>query len=237
MDNMEDDDDDESYNDYIDDLLDENESMSFATRVTRWLTALTVCGWPPVKGGADVSLVRVLPSTLGGSGVFARRSIGANVTVGEYPGVRRSLADYLAKCERTGGRTEVYSLMCRDGWVLDPTGASGVLGTGVGVDDDSYGMDDDSYSYGAYGAGTATPTVRLGWFGGVFLGSVSRDATMELCNEPGDVNLDSASRAEAANVGVQELATGTQVVFTLRDIAEGEELLWDYGESYNREHY
>jgi len=132
--------------------------------------------------------------------------------------------------------------MCRDGWVLDPTGASGVLRTGVdddsyGMDDDSYGMDDDSYSYGAYGAGTATPTVRLGWFGGVGVGSVSRDATMALCNEPGDVNLDSAARARAANVGVQELATGTQVVFTLRDIAEGEELLWDYGESYNREHY
>jgi hypothetical protein len=125
--------------------------------------------------------------------------------------------------------------MCRDGWVLDPTGATGVLRTGV--DDDSYGMDDDSYSYGAYGAGTATPTVRLGWFGGVFLGSVSRDATMALCNEPGDVDLDSVARALAANVGVQELATGTQVVFTLRDIAEGEELLWDYGESYNREHY
>ena len=160
---MDDDDLDVSYNDYIDDLLDENESMSFATRATRWLTALTVCGWPPVKGGADVSLVRVLPSTLGGSGVFARRSIGANVTVGEYPGVRRSLADYLAKCERTGGRTEVYSLMCRDGWVLDPTGASGVLGTGVGVDDDSYGMDDDSYSYGRTARARRRP--RYVWVG------------------------------------------------------------------------
>ena len=50
---MDDDDLDVSYNDYIDDLLDENESISFATRATRWLTALTVCGWPPVKGGAE----------------------------------------------------------------------------------------------------------------------------------------------------------------------------------------
>jgi hypothetical protein len=36
---------------------------------------------------------------------------------------------------------------------------------------------------------------------------------------------------------VTELGTGVQTVHTLRDVAAGEELLWDYGASYNRSHY
>ena len=72
-------------------------------------------------------------------------------------------------------------------------------------------------------------------FGGFGLRCLTRDATIALCNEPR--GLHAGEREAGANVGVRELRTGTQVVYTLRDVAEGEELLWDYGESYNREHY
>mmetsp|Transcript_4470 Transcript_4470/g.16767 ORF Transcript_4470/g.16767 Transcript_4470/m.16767 type:complete len:309 (-) Transcript_4470:150-1076(-) len=240
---------DGSYNNSIDNLLDEQESAPWVTRAMHWLTALTACGWPPLKGGANASLVEIRRSDLGGCGVFARRAIERHVTVGEYPGVRRSLRDYLDKCERTEGRTQVYGVMCRDLWVLDPTGPEGILRVDSNVltarsvafddsdEDSDEDSDDDSYSYshsyGTYREGTATPTVSL--FGGFGLRCLTRDATIALCNEPR--GLHAGEREAGANVGVRELRTGTQVVYTLRDVAEGEELLWDYGESYNREHY
>ena len=236
---------DGSYNNSIDNLLDEQESAPWVTRAMHWLTSLTACGWPPLRGGANASLVEIRRSDLGGCGVFARCAIERHVTVGEYPGVRRSLRDYLHKCERTEGRTQVYAVMCRDLWVLDPTGPEGILRVDSNVltarsvafdsDDDSDDDDDSysySYSYGDYREGTATPTVSL--FGGFGMRCLTRDATFALCNEPGG---GAGERELGANVGVRELRTGTQVVYTLRDVAEGEELLWDFGESYNREHY
>ena len=118
---------DGSYNNSIDNLLDEQESAPWVTRLMHWITSLTACGWPPIRGGANASLVEIRRSHLGGCGVFARRAIERHVTMGEYPGVRRSLRDYLHKCERTEGRTQVYAVMCRDLWVLDPTGPEGIL--------------------------------------------------------------------------------------------------------------
>lgn len=46
-----------------------------------------------------------------------------------------------------------------------------------------------------------------------------------------------AVRVVSIREGVTELGTGTQVVHTLRDVRGGEELLWDYGMSYDRSHY
>ena len=66
------------------------------------------------------------------------------------------------------------------------------------------------------------------------------DATLALANEPDTLasgEAGEADRARRCNIGVMELRLGTYVVFTLRDVAAGEELLWDYGVDYDRSHY
>ena len=70
---------DGSYNNSIDNLLDEQESAPWVTRAMHWLTSLTACGWPPLRGGANASLVEIRRSDLGGCGVFARCAIERHV--------------------------------------------------------------------------------------------------------------------------------------------------------------
>ena len=200
--------------------------------------------------------------------------------------MRRSLRDYLAKCDRTEGRPQAYGLMCRDGWMLDPTNSDGVLNVGDDDDDDGDGdgggaritdenigrsesVTDDGIhetlvdDFGVYTGGTSTPmlslrdvlhgpgiTTTINDSGGgrslqpahrrVVKNTWRSDATLALANEPDTLTSSAAGdrdRASRANIGVMELRTGTHVVFTLRDVPAGEELLWDYSEDYDRTHY
>jgi hypothetical protein len=113
----------EPYAATIESLLETEAAFPPHQRAWRWLECLSACGW--VQGGADSSRVEVRESTKAGAGVFARTDIRRRTALGTYPGVRRSLADYCAKADRTNGRSLAYGLMCRDGWVLDPTDAAG----------------------------------------------------------------------------------------------------------------
>ena len=68
---------------------------------------------------------------------------------------------------------------------------------------------------------------------------VVADATFSLANEPDGAD-DAAGdllRERRANIAVREGEAGVQTVYTLRDVCAGEELLWDYGASYDRSHY
>ena len=136
-----------------------------------------------------------------------------------------------------------------------------------GNDSGEDGGEDAAFGvYGAYMGGTSTPTTSLMDGGGmagktmekmgmgrggvvgkvwdailkVIGGPLTCDATLALANEPSSDEWGDAGdrdRKRRANIGVTELSTGTQVVFTLRDVKAGDELLWDYGVDYNRSHY
>ena len=255
----------EPYAATIESLLETEAAFPPHQRAWRWLECLSACGW--VQGGADSSRVEVRESTKAGAGVFARTDIRRRTALGTYPGVRRSLADYCAKADRTNGRSLAYGLMCRDGWVLDPTDAAG----GVAVRGFAEPANDVGGERGAYADASSLfgknetpnerdvketrivpPTVSL--FETHGLREVWRslfspkdrrgfrvvaDATFSLANEPDGAD-DAAGdllRERRANIAVREGETGVQTVYTLRDVCAGEELLWDYGASYDRSHY
>ena len=255
----------EPYAATIESLLETEAAFPPHQRLWRWLECLSACGW--VQGGADSSRVEVRESTKAGAGVFARTDITRRTALGTYPGVRRSLADYCAKADRTNGRSLAYGLMCRDGWVLDPTDAAG----GVAVNGFAAPANDVGGERGAYADASLVfgknetpnerdvketrivpPTVSLFVPHGLrevwrslFLPKDARgfrvvaDATFSLANEPDGAD-DAAGdllRERRANIAVREGETGVQTVYTLRDVCAGEELLWDYGASYDRSHY
>ena len=120
--------------------------------------------------------------------------------------------------------------MCKDGWVLDPTNEFGDVGVGGFEDDRSESSSSASSSSSTI---IASPTVSLP------LNIINRDATLCLANEPDGPDDEDGDllRERNANIGVKEGEIGKQAVYALRAIRKGEELLWDYGASYNREHY
>lgn len=222
-----------SYNDEMDALLMAEAEMSLVQRSLRWVRCLTRCR--PVKGAANTKLLEVRASEYG-AGVFAKVDIRANTSVGVYPGVRRSFQDYLAKCERTDNRPQCYAIMCRDGWVLDPTNDDGSIAFRAMNRFDFVRQETAEVRRGVYQGGDSDPTVSLF---GAMPGLFYADATLALANEPDSVEgqAEELDRAQRANIGITELDTGNQVVHTLKDITAGEELLWDYGSSYDRSHY
>lgn len=270
----------EPYAATIESLLETEAAFPPHRRAWRWLECLSACGW--VQGGADSSRVEVRESTKAGAGVFARTDIRRRTALGTYPGVRRSLADYCAKADRTNGRSLAYGLMCRDGWVLDPTDAGGgVAVRGFAEPANDVGGERGAYSYAPagfslFGKKNAFPVSETGFrnernanetnetrivpptvslFVPHGLREVWRslcvavksergfrvvaDATFSLANEPDGAD-DAAGdlrRERRANIAVREGEAGVQTVYTLRDVRAGEELLWDYGASYDRSHY
>eukprot|EP00670_Eutreptiella_braarudii_P016215 CAMPEP_0174323040 /NCGR_PEP_ID=MMETSP0810-20121108/11492_1 /TAXON_ID=73025 ORGANISM="Eutreptiella gymnastica-like, Strain CCMP1594" /NCGR_SAMPLE_ID=MMETSP0810 /ASSEMBLY_ACC=CAM_ASM_000659 /LENGTH=345 /DNA_ID=CAMNT_0015435235 /DNA_START=20 /DNA_END=1057 /DNA_ORIENTATION=- len=90
----------------------------------RWLRALRASAW--LHGAADTELIGARAVTHG-RGVFARRTIVSGTVLGYYPGVRRPPWEAMDKTLGTEGRSQFYFIMCRDGWLLDPTDAGGYL--------------------------------------------------------------------------------------------------------------
>ena len=246
----------EPYEVTIESLLEAEAAFPPHRRARRGLECLSACGW--VQGGADSSRVAIGASPTSGAGLFARIDIKRRTTLGNYPGVRRSLADYCAKADRTNGRSLAYGLMCRDGWVLDPTDADGFVSVrgfakhpnDVGGERGAYedvapnDASDVSRELNALGERRVVPpTVSLvprEWlFARAARFGLVADATFCLANEPdgGDDAAGDLARERRANIAVREGETGVQAVYTLRDVRAGEELLWDYGGSYDRSHY
>tara|TARA_B110000503_G_scaffold137092_1_gene220667 strand:- start:348 stop:1232 length:885 start_codon:yes stop_codon:yes gene_type:complete len=232
---------DDTYGTTIETLLELEASYPAIKRMTRWVSCLAACDL--VVGGCDGRFVKIGESKHG-AGVFAVTDIPRRQVLGNYPGVRRSLKDYTEKAERTDGKVLSYGLMCKDGWVLDPTNASGDVDV-VGFDGDrntegesmlSSTSGSTSGTSGSASSSTtstiASPTVSLPFM-------TSRDASLCLANEPDgpDTEAGDLLRERNANIGVKEGEVGKQAVYALRAIRKGEELLWDYGASYNREHY
>ena len=218
---------DETYGATIETILVTEAAYPPFKRMTRWVKCLSACA--PVVGGCDFRFVEV-KSSKHGAGVFAKTDIPRRTVLGNYPGVRRSLSGYTKKAERTNGKVLSYGLMCKDGWVLDPTNEFGEVGVGGFEDDRSESSSSASSSSSTI---IASPTVSLP------LNIINRDATLCLANEPDGPDDEDGDllRERNANIGVKEGEIGKQAVYALRAIRKGEELLWDYGASYNREHY
>ena len=304
VDDDDDDDDDfvdpeDTYASTIEALLETESTFPLHERARRWFECLSACRW--VQGGADHTKVEIRKSSHG-AGVFAAVDIKRRTTIGNYPGVRRSLDDFTRKIARTNGRAAAYGLMCRDGWVLDPTDRNGdVAVTGFASDpkgvpgergearvetlaaefvfvgdagdvvfvgdvgdvgdigDEGTETNDATIDRGSATASPrrsiailskmTAPTVSLipslAKPGGAFLKNPrfaernTADATFCLANEPDGPNDEEGDllRERKANIAVCEGGVGWQAVYTLRDVRAGEELLWDYGANYNREHY
>ena len=167
-------------------------------RLNMFMGSLWASPW--LRGSSRRDLLEVRPTAYG-RGVFAAVPIPRGTALGQYPGVRRSRAEFTAKNVRTGKRAEKYSVLCRDGWWCDPTDAAGAV---------------------------AGPPAR------VWLGPLAADATLALTNEPPG---DAEARRRGINCILREVRLGVFEMVTLRDVDMGEELLWDYGPSYNRSHY
>ena len=89
---------------------------------SRWMDSFSASPW--IHGSVDTNLLEIKDGPRG-RGVFAIKAISNATVVGQYPGVRRSPEDFEAKNDQAEGRAQYYALMCRDGWLLDPTGADG----------------------------------------------------------------------------------------------------------------
>eukprot|EP00887_Chlorella_sp_A99_P000801 scaffold5.g801.t1 len=162
--------------------------------------------------------MQVRDSGLAGRGVFAAAGIPAGTVLGAYPGRPRPPADMLAKAARAPGAKQYAFRRARrwDGREAARAGEVEVRTTREGLYLDPTDL---------AGAPSPWPAPGLPW-------PLAVDASMAFINEP-------PPGGAGCNVGVEDDPSdpASLLCVAARSIAAGEELLMDYGISYDRSGY